>query len=58
MTHEPTSVNTAPGPHSRGSTMRAFSVGDNEVDLLLPGTARYWILLNVNLTHLHGTVQI
>nr|GEY95765.1 phosphatidylinositol 4-phosphate 5-kinase 8-like isoform X1 [Tanacetum cinerariifolium] len=40
VTHEPTSVNTAPGPHSRGSTMRAFSVGDNEVDLVLPGTAR------------------
>lgn len=41
--HEPSSVNTAPGPHSRGSTLRAFSVGDKEVDLLLPGTARYWI---------------
>lgn len=43
VTHEPSSVNTEPGPHSRGSTLRAFSVGDKEVDLLLPGTARYSI---------------
>ncbi|GJS34501.1 phosphatidylinositol 4-phosphate 5-kinase 8-like protein isoform X1 [Tanacetum coccineum] len=49
VTHEPTSVNTAPGPHSRGSTMRAFSVGDNEVDLLLPGTARLRVQLGVNM---------
>ena len=41
VTHEPNSVNTAPGPHSRGSTLKAFSVGDKEVALLLPGTARY-----------------
>lgn len=40
VTHEPSSVNTAPGPHSRGRTLRAYSVGDKEVDLLLPGTAR------------------
>nr|GEX79495.1 phosphatidylinositol 4-phosphate 5-kinase 8-like isoform X1 [Tanacetum cinerariifolium] len=39
VTHEPNSVNTAPGPHSRGSTLKAFSIGDKEVDLLLPGTA-------------------
>ena len=40
VTHEPNSVNTAPGPHIRGSTLRAFSVGEKEVDLILPGTAR------------------
>ena len=40
VTHEPSSVSIAPGPHSRGNTLRAFSVGDKEVDLLLPGTAR------------------
>lgn len=40
VTHEPTSVNTAPGPHSRGGSLRAFSVGDREVDLLVPGTGR------------------
>lgn len=41
VTHEPDSVSTAPGPHIRGSTLRAYSVGDKEVDLLLPGTGRY-----------------
>lgn len=41
VTHEPGSVSTAPGPHIRGSTLRAYSVGDKEVDLLLPGTGRY-----------------
>ena len=40
VTHEPSSVITTPVPHSRGNTLRAFSVGDKEVDLLLPGTAR------------------
>lgn len=30
------------GPHIRGSRLRASSsTGDEEVDLLLPGTARY-----------------
>lgn len=43
VTHEPSSVDTAPGPHIRGNTLRAFSEGDREVDLLLPGTARYLI---------------
>ena len=47
VTHEPSSVNTAPGPHSRGSTLKAFSVGDKEVDLVLPGTARYGSSLTV-----------
>lgn len=40
VTHEPSSVSTAPGPHIRGHTLRAFSVGDKEVDLILPGTGR------------------
>lgn len=40
VAHEPSSVNTEPGPHIRGSTLRAYSVGEKEVDLLLPGTAR------------------
>lgn len=31
------------GPHIRGSRLRASSAaGDEEVDLLLPGTARYY----------------
>ncbi|GKB24679.1 phosphatidylinositol 4-phosphate 5-kinase 8-like protein isoform X1 [Tanacetum coccineum] len=49
VTHEPDSVNTAPGPHSRGSTLKAFSVGDKEVDLLLPGTGRLRVQLGVNM---------
>ncbi|CAN1305465.1 Phosphatidylinositol 4-phosphate 5-kinase 7 [Linum perenne] len=49
VTHEPGCVNTAPGPHIRGSTLRAFSVGDKEVDLLLPGTARLRVQLGVNM---------
>lgn len=32
------------GPHIRGSRLRASSAGDEEVDLLLPGTARYDLL--------------
>ncbi|KAL6964373.1 Phosphatidylinositol 4-phosphate 5-kinase 7 [Sarracenia purpurea var. burkii] len=49
VTHEPSFVSTAPGPHSRGNTLRAFSVGDKEVDLLLPGTARLRVQLGVNM---------
>ncbi|CAH1445188.1 unnamed protein product [Lactuca virosa] len=49
VTHEPDSVNTAPGPHSRGSTLKAFSVGDKEVDVLLPGTGRLRVQLGVNM---------
>ncbi|XP_021728561.1 phosphatidylinositol 4-phosphate 5-kinase 7-like [Chenopodium quinoa] len=49
VTHEPGSVNTAPGPHIRGSTLRAYSVGDKEVDLLLPGTGRLRVQLGVNM---------
>ncbi|KAK4767553.1 hypothetical protein SAY86_015303 [Trapa natans] len=40
----------AVGPHMRGSRLRASSAfGDEEVDLLLPGTARLQIQLGVNL---------
>ncbi|XP_065855500.1 phosphatidylinositol 4-phosphate 5-kinase 9 [Euphorbia lathyris] len=35
------------GPHIRGSRLRA--AGDEEVDLLLPGTARFQIQLGVNM---------
>ncbi|XP_061345746.1 phosphatidylinositol 4-phosphate 5-kinase 9-like isoform X2 [Gastrolobium bilobum] len=37
------------GPHMRGSRLRASSAGDEEVDLLLPGTARLQIQLGVNM---------
>ncbi|XP_070682187.1 disease resistance protein RPV1 isoform X2 [Malus domestica] len=40
VTHEPGSVSTAPGPHIRGSPLKAYSLGDKEVNLLLPGTGR------------------
>ncbi|WMV12443.1 hypothetical protein MTR67_005828 [Solanum verrucosum] len=49
VTHEPSSVNDTPGPHVRGSTLRAMSVGDQEVDLLLPGTGRLRVQLGVNM---------
>ena len=41
VTHEPGFVSTAPGPHIRGNTLKASSIGEKEVDLLLPGTGRY-----------------
>ncbi|XP_027350703.1 phosphatidylinositol 4-phosphate 5-kinase 9-like [Abrus precatorius] len=37
------------GSHMRGSRLRASSAGDEEVDLLLPGTARLQIQLGVNM---------
>ncbi|CAA6662590.1 unnamed protein product [Spirodela intermedia] len=37
------------GPHIRGSRLRASAIGDEEVDLLLPGTARLQIQLGVNM---------
>ncbi|GFS45721.1 phosphatidyl inositol monophosphate 5 kinase [Actinidia rufa] len=38
------------GPHIRGSRLKAASAtGDEEVDLLLPGTARFQIQLGVNM---------
>lgn len=49
VTHEPGSVNTAPGPHIRGSTLKAYSIGDREVDVLLPGTGRLRVQLGVNM---------
>ncbi|GKV24257.1 hypothetical protein SLEP1_g33889 [Rubroshorea leprosula] len=49
VAHEPSFVNTAPGPHIRGSTMRARSLGDREVDLLLPSCERLRVQLGVNM---------
>ncbi|KAK4378668.1 hypothetical protein RND71_000530 [Anisodus tanguticus] len=49
VTHKPSSVSATPGPHVRGSTLRAMSVGDQEVDLLLPGTGRLRVQLGVNM---------
>ncbi|XP_028800956.1 phosphatidylinositol 4-phosphate 5-kinase 7 isoform X2 [Neltuma alba] len=49
VAHEPSFVNTAPGPHIRGNTLRAYSIGDKEVDLLLPGTGRLRVQLGVNM---------
>ncbi|PON92325.1 Phosphatidylinositol-4-phosphate 5-kinase [Trema orientale] len=49
VTHEPNSVSTAPGPHIRGRTLKAYSLGDREVDVLLPGTARLRVQLGVNM---------
>ena len=46
VTHEPSSVSTAPGPHIRGSTLKAYSLGDKEADLLLPGTGRYLLIFS------------
>ncbi|XLU47010.1 hypothetical protein S245_041824 [Arachis hypogaea] len=37
------------GSHIRGSRLRASAAGDEEVDLLLPGTARLQIQLGVNM---------
>ncbi|XVE61629.1 hypothetical protein DITRI_Ditri06bG0055900 [Diplodiscus trichospermus] len=37
------------GSHIRGRRLRASAVGDEEVDLLLPGTARLQIQLGVNM---------
>ncbi|CAN0878564.1 Phosphatidylinositol 4-phosphate 5-kinase 8 [Linum grandiflorum] len=45
----PKGLITAPGPHIRGSTLKAYSVGEKEVDLLLPGTARLRVQLGVNM---------
>ncbi|KAJ9158596.1 hypothetical protein P3X46_024161 [Hevea brasiliensis] len=49
VTHEPSFVDTAPGPHIRGNTLRAYSLGAKEVDLLLPGTGRLRVQLGVNM---------
>ena len=47
VTHEPSSVSTTPGSHIRGDTLKANSVGEKEVDLLLPGTGRYLFLFQL-----------
>ncbi|XP_031743775.1 phosphatidylinositol 4-phosphate 5-kinase 8 isoform X7 [Cucumis sativus] len=49
VTHEPSFVTTAPGPHIRGRPLKAYSLGDREVDVLLPGTARFRVQLGVNM---------
>ncbi|EPS61850.1 hypothetical protein M569_12942, partial [Genlisea aurea] len=49
VTHEPGSVNTVPGPHIRGETLKAYSIGNKEADLLLPGTGRLRVQLGVNM---------
>ncbi|KAK8563150.1 hypothetical protein V6N12_011206 [Hibiscus sabdariffa] len=49
VAHEPSSVNTEPGPHIRGRPLRAFSLGDKEVDVLVPGTGRLRVQLGVNM---------
>lgn len=49
VAHEPNFVKTTPGPHIRGNTLRAYSIGDKEVDIFLPGTARLRVQLGVNM---------
>ncbi|KAL5998242.1 Phosphatidylinositol 4-phosphate 5-kinase 7 [Asimina triloba] len=49
VAHEPGSISSMPGSHIRGSTLRASAVGDEEVDLLLPGTGRLRVQLGVNM---------
>ncbi|XP_038887304.1 phosphatidylinositol 4-phosphate 5-kinase 8-like isoform X3 [Benincasa hispida] len=49
VTHEPSSVTTAPGPHIRGRPLKTDTFGDREVDVLLPGTARFRVQLGVNM---------
>ena len=66
VSHEPSIVNTAPGPHIRGNTLRAYSMGDNEVDLLLPGTTRlismillnWFLLCSSKLTACYGCLHL
>ncbi|XP_073121538.1 phosphatidylinositol 4-phosphate 5-kinase 1 isoform X2 [Henckelia pumila] len=48
VTHEPTFVSTTPGAHIRGSTLKAYSIGNKEADLLLPGTGRLLALIFLN----------
>ncbi|PIN23932.1 Phosphatidylinositol-4-phosphate 5-kinase [Handroanthus impetiginosus] len=49
VTHEPGSVSPTPGPHIRGSTLKAYSIGNKEADLYLPGTGRLRVQLGVNM---------
>lgn len=48
VTHEPSSVTTAPGPHIRGRPLKTYSLGDREVDVLLPGTARSVFIIAIS----------
>ncbi|KAM1436632.1 hypothetical protein ACFX2I_044422 [Malus domestica] len=58
VTHEPGSVSTAPGPHIRGSPLKAYSLGDKEVNLLLPGTGRYFYCLYFYTYYSHFCARI
>ncbi|KAF3323186.1 hypothetical protein FCM35_KLT11917 [Carex littledalei] len=49
VAHEPGSVSGAPGSHIRGSMVRASEAGDEEVDIVLPGTGRLRVQLGVNM---------
>ncbi|GLT41918.1 hypothetical protein SLA2020_159460 [Shorea laevis] len=49
VVHEPNFVDTAPGPHIRGSAMKVRSLGDKEVDLILPSCERLRVQLGVNM---------
>ncbi|XP_071721773.1 LOW QUALITY PROTEIN: phosphatidylinositol 4-phosphate 5-kinase 7-like [Rutidosis leptorrhynchoides] len=49
VSHEPSVMRSAPGPHIRGSALRAFSLGEKEVDLILPETGRLRVQLGVNM---------
>eukprot|EP00250_Pteridium_aquilinum_P018594 c24131_g4_i1 orf=168-2762(-) len=49
VAHEPEMNSTLSGPHIRGSPLKTAAAGNEEVDLLLPGTARLRIQLGVNM---------
>ncbi|PIN08105.1 Phosphatidylinositol-4-phosphate 5-kinase [Handroanthus impetiginosus] len=49
VTHEPGSVSTTPGAHVRGDTLKAYSIGNKEADVLLPGTGRLRVQLGVHM---------
>lgn len=49
VVHEPEKNSTLSGPHIRGSPLKTAATGNEEVDLLLPGTARLRIQLGVNM---------
>eukprot|EP00250_Pteridium_aquilinum_P018590 c24131_g1_i1 orf=442-2904(-) len=49
VAHKPEKSIIPPGSHVRGSPLRAPAAGNEEVDLLLPGTARLRVQLGVNM---------
>ncbi|KAI5063235.1 hypothetical protein GOP47_0021782 [Adiantum capillus-veneris] len=49
VAHEPNKNSSSSGPHIRGSPLKTAASGNEEVDLLLPGTARLRIQLGVNM---------